>query len=484
MLKHLSSHDHFISFITDHVSSLSPADIQRLRSDSFDSALYKVQKINFDSIHGLLQPLYSNTGRPAKDQIEIFRSLLLMNHFGFTSIDKWVKAVASDHLYAILAGFDPSHLAPLGSYYAFMHRVWGTKKIEKIFPEGHHKKDPKNKKPASGQKWDNVPDGITAQLLDKYTNLEGTPDPDRPELILQELFNELALLPSIEKHILDNPVMSADGSSLHILSNPYGIPIDKTDKNSKRRYSDPDADWGWDSHEKRWYFGYSLFALSCHSPSLSVDLPLFFSINPASQHDSVSLFPALAQFRSLCPKMKYQYLCGDSAFDNQSTFLLCKQWGMTPVIDFNKRNTGNKRIDDNITLDEEGHPLCHAGYKMTYDGYCKDRDRHKYRCPLKTKKVGSCHCQDACSDSPYGRTFYIQGKDNPRYAFKVLYKSKKWKELYKNRTSSERVNNRILNNYNVEYMHTHTTARYSFFTMLACINIHLDAWYKKANQEG
>lgn len=195
MLKHLSSHDHFISFITDHVSSLSPADIQRLRSDSFDSALYKVQKINFDSIHGLLQPLYSNTGRPAKDQIEIFRSLLLMNHFGFTSIDKWVKAVASDHLYAILAGFDPSHLAPLGSYYAFMHRVWGTKKIEKIFPEGHHKKDPKNKKPASGQKWDNVPDGITAQLLDKYTNLEGTPDPDRPELILQELFNELALLP-------------------------------------------------------------------------------------------------------------------------------------------------------------------------------------------------------------------------------------------------------------------------------------------------
>ena len=152
MLKHLSSHDHFISFITDHVSSLSPADIQRLRSDSFDSALYKVQKINFDSIHGLLQPLYSNTGRPAKDQIEIFRSLLLMNHFGFTSIDKWVKAVASDHLYAILAGFDPSHLAPLGSYYAFMHRVWGTKKIEKIFPEGHHKKDPKNKKPASGQK--------------------------------------------------------------------------------------------------------------------------------------------------------------------------------------------------------------------------------------------------------------------------------------------------------------------------------------------
>src|SRR5699024_7400669 len=92
-----------------------------------------------------------------------------------------------------------------------------------------------------GQKWDNVPDGITAQLLDKYTNLEGTPDPDRPELILQELFNELALLPSIEKHILDNPVISADGSSLHILSNPYGIPIDKTDKNSKRRYSDPDA---------------------------------------------------------------------------------------------------------------------------------------------------------------------------------------------------------------------------------------------------
>ena len=63
-----------------------------------------------------------------------------MNHFGFTSIEKWVLAVRADHLYAILAGFDLLHPAPLGSYYDFMHRVWGTTDLNKIFPKDHFKK--------------------------------------------------------------------------------------------------------------------------------------------------------------------------------------------------------------------------------------------------------------------------------------------------------------------------------------------------------
>ena len=478
MLKHLSSHDEFISSLSDRIKVLPASDIRRLQFDPFDSTLLKVQLLNFDVIHPILTPLYSHTGRPADNQIEIFRSFILMNHFGFTSVNKWVLAAKADHLYAILAGYDPLYPAPLGSYYDFMKRLWHTTDLNKIFPKDHFKKNTPKKLPANGEKLDNVPSGKTLQLMHHYLDLVGTPDPDRPELILQELFTQLVLLPSIDRELIDadQAIISLDGSSLHIHSDHRGHPVDEQD--SMRRYSDPHADWGWDSHEEKIYFGYSFFSISAYSSNLSIDLPLFFTIKPASQHDSVSLFPALAQFRSLCPSIKIKHLCADSAFDNKATFLLCKKWNITHVIDHNPRNTGKKQINDDITINEQGKPVCQAGYEMTYDGYCPSRNRHKYRCPHKTKKVDRCDCQDQCSKSPYGRTVYRKGSDDPRYLSELVYKSEKWKAIYKNRTSNERVNNRVLNNYHVEKMNMHTDARYTFFTMLACINIHLDAWIK------
>ena len=42
------------------------------------------------------------------------------------------------------------------------------------------------------------------------------------------------------------------------------------------------------------------------------------------------------------------------------------------------------------------------------------------------------------------------------------------------------MNNRILNDYHLHDMKIHGKKRYSFFAMIAGINIHLDAWLKKA----
>ena len=56
-------------------------------------------------------------------------------------------------------------------------------------------------------------------------------------------------------------------------------------------------------------------------------------------------------------------------------------------------------------------------------------------------------------------------------------------KTYNNRTSSERVNNRILNDYHLHDMKIHSKKRYSFFAMIAGINIHLDARIKKQKQD-
>lgn len=90
MLKHLTYHYQFKNDLKVFRDSLSFSDAKRLRARAFKQALFKIIHINLDHIHPLISQLYSPVGRPAIHQIEIFRSILLMNHFGYTSISKWI----------------------------------------------------------------------------------------------------------------------------------------------------------------------------------------------------------------------------------------------------------------------------------------------------------------------------------------------------------------------------------------------------------
>jgi uncharacterized protein YbbC (DUF1343 family) len=50
--------------------------------------------------------------------------------------------------------------------------------------------------------------------------------------------------------------------------------------------------------------------------------------------------------------------------------------------------------------------------------------------------------------------------------------------MMKQRTTAERVNNRILNDYGIESDSTRGKKRIAFFTTIAAINVHLDAQLK------
>lgn len=453
-------------------------DAKRLRAPAFKQALFKVLHLNLDLIHPLLSSLYSPIGRPAIHQIEIFRSLLLMNHFGYTSISKWVDLLKSDALYAALCGFfSDSDLPHLGSYYDFMDRLYLDKDHTFIFPINRYKKpDQKVKK---GEKWNNASKNQTQLLYEK--SMDGAIDEDRPELILHQIFKSLSIDESSRQDLISSKdlILSGDGSSLHIHAGTRGHRIPDTDE--LRRYSDPDANIGWDSDKGCFYFGYTSYFLACHAlkENTAFDRPLHFQLVPASQHDALTIFSVLAQFRHLNPDISVQHLCLDSAHDNSSTFQLCHDWQINPVIDLNKRNTKEKKFDDEFTLDLDGTPLCRCGERMVNWGYCKDRYRYKYRCPLKCRKIQDCPYKDRCSKSEYGRVLYIKSEElDPRYRSCIKYKTEKWNEIYKNRTSCERVNNRILNDYHLQHTFMRTKRRLYLLEMLCCINIHADAWYK------
>jgi hypothetical protein len=133
-----------------------------------------------------------------------------------------------------------------------------------------------------------------------------------------------------------------------------------------------------------------------------------------------------------------------------------------------------------VSLNKKGQPICIGGHPMVNWGSCNDRYRHKWRCPLACGKIEECSCKAECSPSDYGRVLYTKQSDDPRMFTPVPRGTKAFKDIYKMRTCSERVNDRILNDYNVEHMSIRGRKRYAFFTMLACIHIHLDAQLKKS----
>jgi len=129
-----------------------------------------------------------------------------------------------------------------------------------------------------------------------------------------------------------------------------------------------------------------MYVLSTHNKELKTDLPIHIRFVSSPRRDSVSGIVALSEFRKLYPTVKIENLCMDSANDNYTTYELFKKWLITPFIDLNENRGKPKSIPDNITVANDGIPICANAYKMIYNGYCKNRSCHKWCCPVACKK--------------------------------------------------------------------------------------------------
>ena len=489
MLKHWQSHQEYLFFLHEAKVNFDSSLRKRL---SFDlaSAREKLRLLNLDPVLDLLSPFYSNTGRPAKNQPQILRSLVLMLDQDFKSLTLWCQRLQGDDLLAFLIGCSPDSLPPLGSYFDFLDRLWLQRQsLQKLgrkdlFPAAKNSKP--SKSPGKNKKLPNRHSGITQKIADHA--LQKDEFPFHYEQLLQQLFRLTALLPSMQAGLIpsDGITLSGDGTCVHTHSNPYGHKVcDCAEKgipscSCMRHYSDPDARWGWDSEENCYFFGHTLYMLSYHSEIFRTDLPLHIRFLDARRHDSVSLIVTLREFRTLNPDIKIRNLCLDSAHDNYPTYNLCKAWGIRPFIDLNANRGLPETIPGHIRVDSDGTPICQAGYRMIYWGFCSGRSRCKWRCPVACGKQEKCSCCDSCSNSTYGRCIYTKPSWDVRLYTPVARGTEEYKTIYNNRTSSERVNNRILNDYHLHDMRIHTRKRYSFFAVIAGINIHLDARLKKA----
>lgn len=492
MLIHWQSHQEYLYFLHETKVHLDSSQRTRLHLE-FDSVRKKLCLLDLDPVMEYLSAFYSPIGRPAKNQVQIIRSFILMVMLGFTSLTAWLRKLKADPLLAALIGSAPDALPPLGSYFDLINRLWTQPQAlqktgrKDLFPKDKNSKP--SKKPGKGKKLPNKHSGITDTMA-AYALLHED-FPFHYEERLQHLFRRAAILPSLENGLIpkDGLTLSGDGTCVHSHTSSYGHKVCKCSVNDirscscKRHFSDPDAHWGWDSDEEIFYFGHTLYLLCFHNADIGTDLPLHLRFLDARRHDSVSLIVSLREFKAINPDIPVRDLCLDSAHDNYATYELCRKWNIRTFIDLNTKRGRPGSIPDSISIDQDGTPLCMAGFRMVNWGYCKQKHSRKWRCPLACGKTDFCPCREKCSSSSYGRCVYTKPDWDIRLYTPVPRGTQEYKKIYNNRTSCERLNNRVLNDYHLHDMGIHTRKRYSFFTMIICICIHLDAQLKKRTKQ-
>jgi len=80
---------------------------------------------------------------------------------------------------------------------------------------------------------------------------------------------------------------------------------------------------------------------------------------------------------------------------------------------------------------------------MKHGGFDKERQVHKFRCPLDATAPTTCSAFGSCSAGPsgkQGRQVRVEMKTDFRRFAPVYPRSKKWQRLYNGRTAAERVN--------------------------------------------
>ena len=395
----LSTYDDFISFVSSKCSSSLSLYEYRFLDPSISSAFFSMVMLDVDALFYFLLPLYSSTGRPAKFQIEIIRSFILMIHFKFTSFKNWHNTISSDPIYSLLIGCEQHLIPSLSSHYDFLNRLYSSKSEINYLPPNFFSKS-NSFKPKKNEKLENVEKGTMQNIVNQYHN-DDLNLASRFELPLQKFFHHVAVLPSLNRGLFSNtPTISGDGSALHVHANPNGTKVcNCTGKCScDRRYSDIDANFGRDSEFGSFYFGYSAYTICTHNSSLKIDLPLFLSMAKASQHDSITSVMALLEFLSISDKKISPYAyCLDFASDNLPT---------------------------TSSYSERGYPICSASLEMKFDGTCQNRKRHKFICPRKTKDGINCPNDTPCSPSAYGRVVYVNFMQDIKRMGYHLYRSK------------------------------------------------------------
>ena len=222
---------------------------------------------------------------------------------------------------------------------------------------------------------------------------------------------------------------------------------------------DIDADWGKKVYRgvrgdgTRWekvksWFGYKLHLVV----DATYELPVGYCVTKASVAEGPiahKLFKKIKERHSDVVD-RCEYGLGDRGYDDGKLIEeLWDKYGIKPVIDIRdmwKDGEETKALEHpwNVVYDYKGKVYCEnpngeERREMAYGGFEKGRGTLKYRCPAKQYGY-KCNGDRWCA---VGKAVRIPLKEDRRVFTPLARSSYRWKEIYKKRTSVERVNSRL-----------------------------------------
>lgn len=484
------SHKNYQSFVHEFLTTFFIVTKQQITLLTNSTYICKLWNADFTGIIKFLKSLYSNStqGAPPKDPVAMFRSLILMSLTGETSISKWVDTLRSNPFFAIVSGFLPACMGSsrieninadpipgVGTFYDFMDRLIRQDRIlYKSKLRKRRKQKPKKKK---HQKPDSPPTTITERLFNRIVKFSDSKLPDSIESTLNNILKELFVLPSLETNLLGDSTkldIAGDGTCMPTHASPYGKKVcDCKLKpgehcNCKRLFKDPTATWGWDSYKETFFYGHVLHVFTASDSFYS--LPIHIKCVTGERHDSVTGIFALKELVDLYPNVNFEHSIFDSAYDNTSFYLLNSFYNITPIIALNNRNSKPSSNVDLIDFRDNGIPIGKAcGHKLRNWGIIRKSHRRKWLFPAQCDNCKKCAAYSK-------KTFYTPTADNPRYFCTVLRDSKQFKTLYKRRTTTERFNDRLCNDFKVEHAVICSRERMIVRSFIAAFCCYIDAW--------
>lgn len=493
MIPSLRSHGGYIRFMNKHLKPVQ-------RPKAHEGVVMKLELLDLTPLRMLFLPMYCiNNGRPGYAPEDLMRTLIAMVLCGQYSPATWVENYLKDKhgFYAIISGFLPGKAPSVGCLYGFMSRILKlpgfcrknhmrpkrkrlTRAQKKLLKDDKHKVTKRHIKIIS-----KLADRFQSIYVDENSDEFYTPDAEK---IVNQILELCCLNESVSRKMMDKKHLniSADGTKLKAYSNRYGKKKCKCESSScdcRRFFNAPDASLGYDSYRETYVYGYNFYQVNTWSFDNKFELPVYLMMATGSRHDSVL---GMYTMHRCTQTMGYgiDNGCFDSAHDATDFYRISHDiWHMKPFIPLNSRNESSTRNMPMSHITPDGIPVCRAGYQMHYNGHNKkDRDRLKWRCPIKASKNNEdleCEFINDCSPSDYGRVVYTHPKDYMRLHPSVPRESEKWQDVYDHRTSAERVFKREKNDFKLSFFRTRSKERNLFYALLTAIAVHIDSWVRQ-----
>lgn len=506
----ISSHESYCKRLSAKLPKWLKRHSRRLKPEWLDAALILL-RLNLDPLRDDLASLYSPSlrGHPPLDPVSMLRSLLLMSLLSYTSFDKFAADLRRCPRLAIISGFPPHKTPSLGAFYAFLDRL----EDGPFLPSCPHHFKPstlrkaarrrnlsqeKSQKEARRRLVLDQCNSITQHLKDQLLASASLPRPEDILKRLEDMLLKVALLPSAQRGLLgdlSHLILSGDGSSLESGASCSGKPVCECRKqglfNCKcdRLYSDPTADWGWDSYRECYYFGHTFYQQVVSTSGH--DLPVHLTIGPASETDFTLSLNSLDRFQKAAEEnglqVKIEAVALDSGHDAAGIYEYLKAKQINPVIALNHRTGLPSATGTAQRVNEFGVPLCPAGLEMRRHCHSPNH-RVYYNCPVKRpthsngktiwkSSVEACPLAVLCQPSTkMGPVVYVRSDEDPRLYPEIGRDSARYKEIMKLRTGCERSNSVKKITYHLSQRVCRNSTHYLVRLYLVSLLEHARAW--------